>query len=175
LIHRHRPDLIDYNTLNKDDALYNMTLAFDVAEQQLGIPKLFSPEDVVNTEKPDERSILTYVAQYFHAFSALDKVGQAGRRVERLGQIQSQAWAMKHDFEKRIQELMAHSVDIQGIWSISTFTGYPDAKRQLQEFETYKSSTKRDWVTEKRNLEAVCLCRLGLKLNGSFLEIFKRN
>lgn len=51
LIHRHRPDLLDYLNLNKSDAKTNMNLAFDIAEEHLGIPKLIAADDILNVEK----------------------------------------------------------------------------------------------------------------------------
>ncbi|RUS16451.1 LOW QUALITY PROTEIN: calponin homology domain-containing protein, partial [Endogone sp. FLAS-F59071] len=71
LIHRHRPDLLDFDSLDKSDRHGNTALAFEVAERHLGIPKLLDVEDVCDISKPDERSVMTYVAEYFHAFSAL--------------------------------------------------------------------------------------------------------
>ena len=44
LIHKHRPELIDYENLQKSNALYNLKNSFDVAEQQLGLAKLLDPE-----------------------------------------------------------------------------------------------------------------------------------
>lgn len=44
LIHRHRPDLIDYNKLSKDNPLQNLNTAFDVAEKYLDIPRMLDPE-----------------------------------------------------------------------------------------------------------------------------------
>lgn len=44
LIHRHRPDLIDYNKLSKDNPLENLNTAFDVAEKYLDIPRMLDPE-----------------------------------------------------------------------------------------------------------------------------------
>lgn len=38
LIHRHRPELIDYDSLDKSDRRGNTALAFKVAEESLGIP-----------------------------------------------------------------------------------------------------------------------------------------
>lgn len=35
LIHRHRPDLLEYEPLSKDNAAQNLELAFDVAEKQV--------------------------------------------------------------------------------------------------------------------------------------------
>ena len=46
LIHKHRPDLIDYDNLQKSNAIYNLQNAFDVAEQQLGLAKFLDAEDV---------------------------------------------------------------------------------------------------------------------------------
>ena len=49
---------------NKDRLKY----AFDVAERELGIAKLLDPEDV-DVENPDEKSVMTYVAQFLHKFA----------------------------------------------------------------------------------------------------------
>ena len=40
LIHRHRPDLLDYSKLSKDNPLDNLNLAFDIAEKYLDIPRM---------------------------------------------------------------------------------------------------------------------------------------
>ncbi|XP_026115972.1 alpha-actinin-2-like isoform X1 [Carassius auratus] len=74
LIHRHRPDLIDYAKLNKDDPLGNLNLAFDIAEKHLDIPKMLDAEDILNTPKPDERAIMTYVSCFYHAFAGAEQV-----------------------------------------------------------------------------------------------------
>lgn len=39
-----RPDLIDFESLKKSNALYNLQNAFNVAEQHLGLTKLLDPE-----------------------------------------------------------------------------------------------------------------------------------
>lgn len=44
LIHRHRPDLIDYNKLSKDNPYENLNTAFDVAEKYLDIPRMLDPD-----------------------------------------------------------------------------------------------------------------------------------
>jgi hypothetical protein len=38
LIHRHRPELLDWDCLDKSDKRANTELAFRVAERSLGIP-----------------------------------------------------------------------------------------------------------------------------------------
>uniref|UniRef100_A0A8C7HBY4 Actinin, alpha 4 n=1 Tax=Oncorhynchus kisutch TaxID=8019 RepID=A0A8C7HBY4_ONCKI len=74
LIHRHRPELIDYDKLRKDDPLTNLNNAFEVAEKYLDIPKMMDAEDIVNTARPDEKAIMTYVSSFYHAFSGAQKV-----------------------------------------------------------------------------------------------------
>lgn len=44
LIHKHRPDLIDYENLQKSNALFNLRNAFDIAEKELGLMKFLDPE-----------------------------------------------------------------------------------------------------------------------------------
>ncbi|KQK82690.1 alpha-actinin-4-like protein [Amazona aestiva] len=44
LIHRHRPELIEYDKLRKDDPVTNLNNAFEVAEKYLDIPKMLDAE-----------------------------------------------------------------------------------------------------------------------------------
>ena len=89
LIHKHRPDLINYDSLNKDEPEKNMQLAFDVAEQHLGIPQLLDVEDTV-VPKPDERSIITYLSLYYHAFANMGSQAEAADALSRMVDLASQ-------------------------------------------------------------------------------------
>uniref|UniRef100_A0A8C1WMN4 Spectrin beta chain n=1 Tax=Cyprinus carpio TaxID=7962 RepID=A0A8C1WMN4_CYPCA len=70
LIHKHRPDLIDFDKLKKSNAHYNLQNAFNLAEQHLGLTKLLDPEDI-SVDHPDEKSVITYVVTYYHYFSKM--------------------------------------------------------------------------------------------------------
>ncbi|XP_056332375.1 LOW QUALITY PROTEIN: nesprin-1 [Danio aesculapii] len=63
VIHAIRPELVDMDVVRKRSNRENLEEAFSVAENELGIPRLLDPEDV-DVDKPDEKSIMTYVAQF---------------------------------------------------------------------------------------------------------------
>lgn len=153
LLDIHRPDLIDYDSLDKADRRANMQLAFDLAHREIGIPKLLDVEDVCDVAKPDERSLMTYIAYWFHAFSQMEKVENAGRRVEKFVLNMQGAWEMQSAYERRMAELLARIREQRAVWQRSVFEGtYTDAKRQANEFAGYKRGKKREWVAEKSEL-----------------------
>ncbi|XP_059549889.1 nesprin-2 isoform X2 [Myotis daubentonii] len=63
VIHALRPDLIDMKSVEQRSNKDNLREAFSIAERELKIPQLLEPEDV-DVVDPDEKSIMTYVAQF---------------------------------------------------------------------------------------------------------------
>ena len=153
LLDIHRPDLIDYDSLDKSDHRGNMQLAFDIASKEIGIPDLLDVEDVCDVAKPDDRSLMTYIAYWFHAFSQMERVENAGRRVEKFVSNMAGAWEMQNSFERRMEELLRQIAEQQRQWTEAKFLGtYADAKMQSQLFTDYKKVQKRAWVGEKSDL-----------------------
>ncbi|MCJ1458655.1 hypothetical protein MMC28_009029 [Mycoblastus sanguinarius] len=156
LLDIHRPDLIDFEKLDKKDHRGNMQLAFDIASKEIGIPDLLDVEDVCDVAKPDERSLMTYIAYWFHAFSQMERVENAGRRVEKFVTNMQGAWGMQNSFEQRMKDLLQEIRAQRHAWKAGAFTGtYVDAKEQSNQFSVYKRSQKRKWVAEKSDLAAL--------------------
>jgi len=97
---------------------------------------------------------MTYVAQYFHAFSAQNKVSNSSRRVGKFADVLAATWDMENDYEKRARELLENIDAMKNTWATAPLgDNYNDAKAQFSEFENYKHTTKRKWMSEKREIE----------------------
>ncbi|XP_069713661.1 F-actin-monooxygenase MICAL2 isoform X1 [Phaenicophaeus curvirostris] len=68
IIHRFRPDLIDFDALNEEDVVKNNQLAFDVAEQEFGIPPVTTGKEVGSTGEPDKLSMVMYLSKFYELF-----------------------------------------------------------------------------------------------------------
>lgn len=156
LLDIHRPDLIDFDSLDKSDHRGNMKLAFDIASNEIGIPDLLDVDDVCDVPRPDERSLMTYIAYWFHAFSQLERVENAGRRVEKFVNNMHGAWEMQNSYERRMKELLRLIRAQRDGWKNASFQGtYKDVKEQAHQFSLYKRNEKRQWVAEKSDLTAL--------------------
>ncbi|XP_037993056.1 F-actin-monooxygenase MICAL2 isoform X2 [Motacilla alba alba] len=68
IIHRFRPDLIDFEALNEEDAVRNNQLAFDVAEREFGIPPVTTGEELGSAGAPDKLSMVLYLSKFYELF-----------------------------------------------------------------------------------------------------------
>jgi uncharacterized protein YukE len=153
LIHRHRPDLINYESLTKDNALHNLNLAFDVAEQHLAVPKILDAADIIDTAKPDERSIMTYIAQLYNVFSNMSQVEVAGKKVKNFLNFMSQIQSMSNDYEKRVRALHKEIDDKANSFShAQDGDTYASVKHAMVEFRDYRRTKRRQMVQEKDDL-----------------------
>ncbi|KAH9889930.1 actinin-like protein [Cubamyces lactineus] len=153
LIHCHRPDLIDYDKLDKTDRHGNTRLAFQIAQDHLGIPQLLEVADLCDTQHPDERSVMTYVAGYFHAFSSMEQTETVSRRVEKFAELMQSVWVSRNDYERRVRQLLQSMSEMRTNWAAKSFVGtYADARQHAASFQNYKQTTKRSWVTEKQDV-----------------------
>ncbi|XP_018087891.1 calmin [Xenopus laevis] len=63
--------LVDIKQALEKSARDNLEDAFRIAQEQLSVPRLLEPEDVM-VDSPDEQSIMTYVTQFLEHFPELD-------------------------------------------------------------------------------------------------------
>ncbi|NWU98920.1 MICA2 monooxygenase, partial [Upupa epops] len=68
IIHHFRPDLIDFDSLNEEDIVKNNQLAFDVAEQEFGIPPVTTGKEVGSAGEPDKLSMVMYLSKFYELF-----------------------------------------------------------------------------------------------------------
>ncbi|XP_017581799.1 PREDICTED: protein-methionine sulfoxide oxidase MICAL2 isoform X3 [Corvus brachyrhynchos] len=68
IIHRFRPDLIDFDALNEEDVVKNNQLAFDVAEQEFGIPPVTTGQELGSAGEPDKLSMVLYLSKFYELF-----------------------------------------------------------------------------------------------------------
>uniref|UniRef100_A0A8B9RI12 Spectrin repeat containing, nuclear envelope 1a n=1 Tax=Astyanax mexicanus TaxID=7994 RepID=A0A8B9RI12_ASTMX len=78
-----RPQLVNMERVWNRPNRANLEEAFSLAERELGIPRLLDPEDV-DVDKPDEKSIMTYVAQFLKHHPDAGEAESVGQQEEVL-------------------------------------------------------------------------------------------
>uniref|UniRef100_A0A8C3G2Q9 F-actin monooxygenase n=1 Tax=Cyclopterus lumpus TaxID=8103 RepID=A0A8C3G2Q9_CYCLU len=65
LIHRFKPQLIDFDSLNEEDHSANLQLAFDISEQEFGIGSFTSVKELSPDQELDKTSMVTYLFKFY--------------------------------------------------------------------------------------------------------------
>uniref|UniRef100_A0A8C2F9L5 Spectrin beta chain n=1 Tax=Cyprinus carpio TaxID=7962 RepID=A0A8C2F9L5_CYPCA len=155
LIHKHRPDLVDYGNLQRSNPTHNLQQAFNVAEKKLGVTKLLDPEDVF-TENPDEKSIITYVVAFYHYFSKMKALAVEGKRVGKVLDQAIETEKMTEKYETLSSDLLTWIeqtiIVLNNRKLANSLTG---VQQQLQAFNSYRTVEKPPKFQEKGNLEVL--------------------
>lgn len=155
LIHRHRPELIDYNSLVKENPVENLNLAFEVAECHLDIPKMLDADEIDSSVRPDEKSIMTYVSSYYHAFAGAQKVETAANRICKLLSLNRDADNLIQSYNSVSEQLLIWiSAKIVELTEASNPSeNLLEAQQKLQTFRTYRMIERPGKIADKAKIE----------------------
>uniref|UniRef100_A0A8C8JDM2 Spectrin beta chain n=1 Tax=Oncorhynchus tshawytscha TaxID=74940 RepID=A0A8C8JDM2_ONCTS len=171
LIHKHRPDLIDFDKLKKSNAHHNLQNAFNLAEQHLGLTKLLDPEDI-SVDHPDEKSVITYVVTYYHYFSKMKALKVEGKRIGKVLDNAIETEKMIEKYESLASDLLEWIEQTIIILNNRKFANSLNGvQQQLQAFNTYRTVEKPPKFTEKGNLE-VLLFTIQSKMRANNQKVY---
>uniref|UniRef100_A0A8B9NPQ8 Calponin-homology (CH) domain-containing protein n=1 Tax=Accipiter nisus TaxID=211598 RepID=A0A8B9NPQ8_9AVES len=171
LIHKHRPDLIDFHKLTKSNMTYNLHQAFNTGAEQAWRPTLHLLPDV-NMEDPDEKSIITYVVSFYHYFSKMKALAVEGKRIGKVLDQAMEIEAIIKRYEALAAELLTwiqHTITIISNQKFdNSLTG---VQQQLQAFTAFCILEKPIKFQEKGNLE-VLLFTIQSKLQANNHKLY---
>lgn len=156
IIHKHRPDLIEYNRLSKSNAIHNLNTAFETADREFGLVKLLDAEDLAAVDVPDEKSVITYVVTYYHYFSKWKQETVQGRRIAKVVGIAMECDKMAEDYETFTSDLLKWiETIIESLGDREFANSLRGVQEQLGEFNMYRNVEKPPKFMEKGNLEVL--------------------
>eukprot|EP00741_Cyanophora_paradoxa_P018860 tig00021098_g18206.t1 len=151
LIHKHHPDLIDFDSLRKENARENLELVFRVAQDKLGIPALLEPENLL-VGRPDEKGVQAYLAFLWKRFASQSSAEVAGRRIARVVTRTARMEEMKDAYSQRAAEWAAWAREKQAGFERRDFEDLDRAARELAAFKKIEKPAK---IQEKLELAQV--------------------
>ncbi|CAL1542371.1 unnamed protein product [Lymnaea stagnalis] len=167
LIHAHRPDIINYDGLDPAEHIANLNNAFDVADKQLGIPKILDAEDV-DVNRPDEKIIVTYVASYYHYFAKMKSEMTGGKRIAKIVGMMRDVQMMQDNYEGLTSNLLAWIKEkIKSLNNRDFPNSLEGIQKELILFKDYMTVEKPPKYRERGNVEVQYFnIQARLKANG---------
>uniref|UniRef100_A0A3B4BBJ9 Uncharacterized protein n=1 Tax=Periophthalmus magnuspinnatus TaxID=409849 RepID=A0A3B4BBJ9_9GOBI len=153
LIHRHRPELIDYDKLRKDDPLTNLNNAFDVAEKYLDIPKMLDAEGKLMFTLDrlcSNVSFRTFNQLHFQSHGA----ETAANRICKVLAVNQDNERLMEDYEKLASDLLEWiRTTIPWLENRNPEKTMAEMQQKLEDFRDYRRVHKPPKVQEKCQLE----------------------
>ncbi|CAH1389565.1 unnamed protein product [Nezara viridula] len=112
IIHRYRPHLIDFSSLNPEEVAKNNQLAFDILEREAAIPPVMTGEEMAECVIPDRLTMLSYLSQVYEAFR-----GEIPHiKHPKLEETEDEKHHITHSREPRIRSHLttAHKISLLG-------------------------------------------------------------
>lgn len=155
LIHSHVPTLVDFNALKQPEHVYNLENAFSVAQKHIGVPRLLDPEDV-DTDNPDERSILVYVSTFCKGLGKYRDEMTGGKRISYVMKKSIDCDKLKRNYTGSATELLNWIYSkVKYFESQEKLESLEEIQKQIAEFKTYRTEEKPLQYEKKNEVEVL--------------------
>ncbi|CDQ96478.1 unnamed protein product [Oncorhynchus mykiss] len=115
---------------------------------------MLDAEDIVNTPKPDEKAIMTYVSCFYHAFAGAEQAETAANRICKVLAVNQENEKLMEEYEKLASELLEWIRKTIPWLENRTAEHHMRAMQQkLEDFRDYRRVHKPPRVQEKCQLE----------------------
>ncbi|XP_061884485.1 F-actin-monooxygenase MICAL2 isoform X6 [Entelurus aequoreus] len=82
LIHRFKPQLIDFESLNEENQATNLQLAFDIVEREFGIRSFASVKELSGSLELEKTKMISYLSKIYELFRGTPLPDEGSRRVD---------------------------------------------------------------------------------------------
>ncbi|XP_061819997.1 F-actin-monooxygenase mical2b isoform X2 [Nerophis lumbriciformis] len=82
LIHRFKPQLIDFESLNEENQATNLQLAFDIVEREFGIRPFASVKELSGSLELEKTKMISYLSKIYELFRGTPLPDEGSRRVD---------------------------------------------------------------------------------------------
>nr|VZI40666.1 unnamed protein product [Spirometra erinaceieuropaei] len=162
LLHRHRPDLLDFNTLLSESPLSRITTAFTVAASGLRIPVLVEPQEFIACCCCcDERCVIAVIATWYQF---LNQDRAAKKSGDRLSSVLARALDVNRKLAaylcrvarakawlKKNQEFLNRQIEI--LTSPRQRNGHAGADDSLRRLRQWYAEEKRPQIDNMNQIE----------------------
>lgn len=115
---------------------------------------MLDAEDIVNTPKPDEKAIMTYVSCFYHAFAGAEQAETAANRICKVLAVNQENEKLMEEYEKLASELLEWiRRTIPWLENRTPEQTMSAMQKKLEDFRDYRRVHKPPRVQEKCQLE----------------------
>merc|ERR1719492_109220 len=165
LIHRHYPDLIEYDENGDPEEL--LEKAFACCEENFGIARLLDVEDLM-VVKPDEKSVMTYVSEMYKVFSKMDFKEKSAAHLREFIRFLRNITTLSNEYNMRAREFIDWTTGQIAQFEAGEPAGTQlDAAKALQDFRAYVVEQKPPMMGVKLDVEELLAnIQSQLRVNG---------
>ncbi|XP_048457237.1 alpha-actinin-2 isoform X4 [Rhincodon typus] len=115
---------------------------------------MLDAEDIVNTPKPDQRALMTYVSCFYHAFAGAEQAEMAANRICKILAVNQENEKSMGEYERLASELLQWiQRTIPWLENRSSEKTMQAVQRKLEDFRDYRRLHKPPKIQEKCQLE----------------------